>query len=68
MWLKNNYADQMIQRAKVLTANPDNLSSIPRTHMEEEENPLLHMTLWPPYMFCGMRGATQHIQKEFIIL
>jgi hypothetical protein len=35
----------MIQRAKVLTANPDNLSSIPRTHMEEEENPLLHMTL-----------------------
>lgn len=50
----------MAQWGKVLAAKPDNLSSIPRTHIVERERLLLLVVLWPPHMHCGHTPACVH--------
>lgn len=38
----------MAQQIKTLAANPDDLSSIPGTHIVEEESQPSQAVLWPP--------------------
>lgn len=39
---------------RAFTAQPDSLSSIPTTYLDEGENRFPLAVLWPPHMCCGM--------------
>lgn len=52
---------EMAQQGKVLTAKPDNLGSVPRSHNKEGENQLLQAGLCPPQVFHGVHAhANMH--------
>lgn len=42
-------AADMAQQVKAAVTSPDDLSSIPGTHMVDEKNWLLWVVLWPPH-------------------
>lgn len=42
-------AADMAQQVKAAVTSPDNLSSIPGTHIVDEKNWLLWVVLWPPH-------------------
>lgn len=44
----------MAQWVQALAAVPDNLSSVPRSNMTEEEEWLVRAAIWPSYVYRGM--------------
>lgn len=54
---------KMVPSIKVLAAKPSDLSLTFRTCVVEGKNRLLQGVLWPPRAYCGIRRATQRINK-----
>lgn len=52
---------EMAHWVKTLAAKPESPSSIPRTHMVEKENLLLHVVLWSPHT-C--HDTQKHIHRD----
>lgn len=52
----------MAQQVNVLAAMPEDLSSIPRTHVVERENQFPQADLQPPYEYCGT--CVHHSHKQ----
>jgi hypothetical protein len=51
----------MAQLLKVLAAKPDDLSSIPGTHVVEGKSRRPQVVLWPPQVHYGIHTHTEHI-------
>lgn len=45
---------EMVWWAKAFAAQPDDLNSLPRTHMVEGEYRLLLVSIWPPHVHCDV--------------
>lgn len=55
----------MAQWVKVFPANPDSLSSIPRSHMLEGARGLLKLVLWPPYVCSVCMGVGRQTPHQY---